>query len=98
MQRNIDVSEMQILPVKPNNGLVAFASCLLNKQFYLGNIAIYTTPNGKSFRLVYPAKVLSNGKQINTFHPITKEAGEAMSYAIINEYNKLIVKAGAEIS
>lgn len=40
---NISISEIQIVPVKPNNGLVAFASCVVNNSLYIGNIAIYTS-------------------------------------------------------
>ncbi len=90
MSNEITLSEIQILPVKPRNGLIAFASFVLNESFYVGNIAIYTTPNGLDYRLVYPLKILSNGKSINIFHPITKEAGEVVRLAITEKYNSLI--------
>ena len=61
----IKISEIQIVPVKPKNGLIAFASCVINSQLYLGNIAIYTLLNKDDFRLVYPSKVVPTGKQIN---------------------------------
>ena len=54
----LNITEIQILPVKPQNGLVAFASCVIDGQFYFGNIAIYTSfsdPSG--FRLIYPTKI-----------------------------------------
>jgi DNA-binding cell septation regulator SpoVG len=68
--------------------LIGFASCIVDKRFFVGNIAIHTTLNGDC-RLVFPAKILPNGKQINCFHPITKEAGIAIKEAIINEYERL---------
>jgi stage V sporulation protein G len=96
MCQNISLSEIQILPVKPNNGLVAFASFILNGQFYIGNVAIYTTPDGFDYRLVYPAKILPNGKQINIFHPITREAGEVIKFAVLEKYRALIMDIEAE--
>ena len=87
------ISEIQIIPVKPKDGLVAFASCVINNSLYIGNIAIYTSPsNPEGYRLVYPLKVLPNGKEINCVHPINKESGEVVSKAIIGEYKKLILE------
>ncbi len=60
------ISEIQIIPLKPKEGLVAFASCVVNKALYIGNIAIYTSPSTQEgFRLVYPVKTLPNGKEIH---------------------------------
>ena len=85
------ISEIQIIPVKPKDGLVAFASCVINNSLYVGNIAIYTSPtNHEGYRLVYPSKVLPNGKEINCVHPINKETGDAISKAIIRKYKDLI--------
>jgi len=87
------ISEIQIIPVKPKDGLVAFASCVVNNSLYIGNIAIYTSPNNlEGYRLVYPLKVLPNGKEINCVHPINKDAGEAIANSIIRSYEDLISK------
>jgi len=91
---NIQISEVQIFPVKPKDGLIAFASCVINDSFYLGNIAIYTSPSShEGFRLVYPSKALPNGKEINCVHPINKDAGDLISHAIIEKFKKIISKA-----
>ena len=89
----IVISEVQIIPVKPRNGLVAFASCVIYNSFYLGNIAIYTSPSSCfGYRLVYPAKELPNGKQINCVHPINKNTGNIIESHIIKQYEKLMEK------
>lgn len=90
--QEILVSEIQIIPVKPKEGLVAFASCVVNSQFYIGNIAIYTRPNGQDYRLVYPCKVLSNGKKINRFHPINRQSADQLTRQIIGIYLDLTEK------
>ncbi len=88
------ISEIQIIPLKPKEGLVAFASCVVNKALYIGNIAIYTSPSTQEgFRLVYPVKTLPNGKEIHCVHPITKEAGEAILKEIIKKFREVISKA-----
>jgi DNA-binding cell septation regulator SpoVG len=88
---SVNLYEIKIMPVKQNNGLVGFASAILNNQIYIGCIGIYTSlssPDG--FRLVYPTKLLSNGTNISIFHPITREAGLSIQKVIISEYLKLV--------
>lgn len=87
----IVISEIQIIPVKPQNGLIAFTSCVINNQFYIGNVAIYTSPSSPDgFRLVYPSQTLNNGKQVSSIHPITKEAGLVIQKQIVEQYLKLM--------
>jgi len=89
--KEIVISEIQIIPVRPHEGLVAFASFVLNKQFYIGNVAIYCRLNSEGYRLVYPSKMLPiNGKEIQCFHPICKEAAEDIEKAVINKLNELV--------
>ena len=91
------VSEIQIIPVKPKDGLIAFASCVIDGRFYLGNIAVYTSPTSPDgYRLLYPIKVLPNGKEIHCVHPITKEVGEAVKRAIISKFEDLMTKQGKD--
>ena len=90
----LEISEIQVIPVKPKEGLVAFASCVVNNALYIGNIAIYTSPSTQSgFRLIYPVKILPNGKEINCVHPINKETGEAILKEIIKKFREVISKA-----
>jgi DNA-binding cell septation regulator SpoVG len=93
LMSSVSISEIHIVPVKPNNGLVAFASCVVNNSLYIGNIAIYTSPSSPNgFRLVYPAKVLPNGKEINCVHPINRETGAAITAAVIDKYERFLMK------
>jgi len=90
----LEISEIQVIPVKPKEGLVAFASCIINKALYIGNIAIYTSPSTQEgFRLAYPIKILPNGKEIHCVHPINKEAGEAILKEIIKNFRDVISNA-----
>jgi len=90
----LSISEVDIIPVKPRNGLIAFASCVVNDQLYLGNIAIHTRLDGSGYRLVFPVKVLPNGKEIQCVHPVTRPAGELLLQAIVEKLEALI--AGAQ--
>ena len=82
------VSEVQIKIVKPRDGLVGFASLVLDGKLYLSSIGIFTKLDGTGFRLTYPTKKVGmNDMQI--YHPINKEAGEAIEEAVISKANEV---------
>ncbi len=82
MEKNL-ISEVQIIPIKPINGLVAFASFILDGKVYLGSIGIMTRPQG-GYRLVYPSKKVGM-KNINTYYPINREVAEQIETEVINQ-------------
>lgn len=82
------LSEIQIIPIKPNNGLVGFASFVLENNFYLGSIGIFTRPEG-GYRLTYPTKIVSN-RNINIFYPINKEFACEIEREVINKYEEVM--------
>ena len=93
MNKFPQVTEIQIIPVKPRDGLVAFTSFVLNDQFYVGDVAIYTRLNG-GYRLVYPTKILTTGKQLPCFHPINRTVSEYVEKKIIFHFENLMTIKG----
>ena len=89
----IHLSEIQIIPVRPKNGLVAFLTFVLDNSFYIGNVAIYTRLGKNGYRLVYPARTLPNGKKIQSFHPINCESAQAIEEQVFEAFSKLTEKA-----
>lgn len=85
---SIEITELQIVPVKPQGGLIAFASFVVNNQFYVGSIALFAKTDG-GYRLLYPTKKFKNGRDINIFHPINKEAGDVILDVVIKEYEAI---------
>ncbi|PIS35660.1 MAG: hypothetical protein COT36_01275 [Parcubacteria group bacterium CG08_land_8_20_14_0_20_38_56] len=86
--KTIKITEIQIVPIKPNNGLVAFASIVLADSLYLGSIGVYTRIDGTGYRITYPTKKIGN-KNINIYHPINKETGKAIEEAIISKVKEI---------
>lgn len=80
------ITEIDIHFVKPNRGLVGFASFVLDGNIYFNSIAIYKKLNADGYRLLYPTK--SNG--VNIFHPINKETTRKIEAAIFNELDSLL--------
>ena len=86
----LEVSEINITPIKPVSGLVAFASCVVYESLYLGSIGIYTRLGG-GYRLTFPTKTVGE-KQLNIFHPINKTFGEYLEKVITEKYEEVMNK------
>ncbi len=78
------ITEIQIVPIKPKDGLIGFISFVLNECLYLGSIGIHTRLDGKGLRLTYPTK-----GAINIFHPINKDMSKAIEEAVFAEALKV---------
>jgi hypothetical protein len=74
---NIVISEVKIDFIKPNEGLVAFASVIIDNSIYLSSIAIYKKLNAQGYRILYP---------------ITKEASNLIEEAIFNKLEDVMSK------
>ena len=74
------VSEVNITPVKPNNGLVGIASVVIDGNIYLNSIAVYTKLDG-SYRLLYPTKTVGNNS-LGLFYPLNRIASKAIEDAV----------------
>jgi len=81
------VTEIQIIPVKPKDGLVAFASFVFDNTFYFSSIGIYTRPHG-GYRLTYPTRK-SLAQSLSIYHPINKEAAHLIERAVIEKYTQI---------
>lgn len=83
----MQVSEVNVTPVKPSNGLVAIASVVVNNSLYLNSIAVFTKLDG-SYRLLYPTKLVG-GRSMSIFHPINRETSRAIEEAIFGKCSEL---------
>lgn len=88
--QGINISEVQVTPIKPKDGLVGFASVIFNDCLYLGSIGIYTRPRG-GFRLTYPTR-RAGATNINVFYPIRKEVAITLENVIIAKFEEVTKK------
>lgn len=85
------ISEVTWYPIKPTEkGLIGFASLLFD-TLSLNNIAVFLKPDG-GYRLVFPNKVLPNGKEIDLYYPIDNETYENIKNAIAEKIKSIIEK------
>jgi len=88
------ISEVTFYPIRPTEkGLIGFASCLFDGRLSLNSISIYTRPDGTDYRLLFPAKTLPNGREINIFYPVDSNTYEVIKKAVINKIKDLAEKA-----
>lgn len=83
------ITEIQILPIKANNGLIAFASCVLDGSIYLGSIGIHKKLDGSGYRLTYPTKKVAD-KDFNIFYPINRQASKEIEDWIILKVKEIM--------
>lgn len=92
MCRKIDpiISSIVFIPIRPTEkGLIGFANLTYDEQIALNGIAVYTRLSGEGFRLVYPLKVLANGKEVNYFCPLTRSVGDILTKAVSDKVANL---------
>lgn len=82
------ISEVQIRVIKPKDGLVGFASCVLDGALYLSSIGIFSKLDGTGYRITFPTKKVGD-TDLQIFHPINKELGQAIESAIMNKIRKV---------
>ena len=85
------ITEVQIIPIKPKDGLVAFASFVLDDSLYLGSVGIATRLQG-GYRLTYPTRRVGD-KDINVFHPINKAFAQAVEDEVIKHFEEVMNKS-----
>lgn len=84
------IKNVNITPVTPYNGLIAFANLTLDNDILLGSIAVYRKLDG-GLRLLYPSKRVK-GKDVTVFHPLTRETSRLIENAIFKECKNVLNK------
>ena len=86
------ISEVQIEFIKPQNGLIAFASFVIEDSFYISSVAIHRKLGGGGYRLTYPSK----GKH-TLCHPINKKTSQAIEKAIFCKLKNVMNKVNHHV-
>jgi len=84
----MQISEIQYIPLKPENGFYGFVSFVLNDELYIGSVAVHSRLDG-SIRLVWPTLNVKGAKHA-TIHPLSKRVGSIIEEAIYNHIKTLL--------
>ena len=90
----MQVTEVEIVFVKSKDGMIGFASLVVDTQLYLSGIAIYRKLVGSGYRLTYPTRKVGEA-QFSLFHPIRKPIGLAIERAIFDKLKNVVSKRDA---
>lgn len=82
------VTEIQIRVIKPKDGLLGFASVVLDGNLYLSSIGIFSKLDGSGYRITYPTKKVGD-LDLHIFHPINKDLGQEIEQAIITKAKEI---------
>ena len=81
----VDVTEVKIRLVdESSDGLLGWASCVVNGALYLNNIAIRRSRTGE-LALAYPSSRSRSDQKHFYFNPITREAKLAIDEAVLGK-------------
>lgn len=76
------ITEVEIVPIKAQNGLIALASVVFDDALFLGSIGVFTRRDGSGYRLTYPTKG-NAGRNFNIYHPIRKDVSDAIERVVL---------------
>ena len=94
----IKVTNIQFIPIKPQSGLVGFASCEIDGLYYLGSLGVYSNLSKPGFyRVTYPCKKIANGQLVKIFSPLSEELNKAITEAISKKVSSLLESEEAYI-
>ena len=82
------ISEIQFIPIRPKDGIVGFASFILDGWLYVGSIAVMTRPQG-GYRLLYPTRKIAD-RNIDIVHPIQRDCGRQVEEKVIGKVEEVM--------
>lgn len=85
----MNIIKVELLPIKPHNGLMAFACVEINNQFYISSIGVHKRRDGVGYRITYPTKKVGDLNQ-TIFHPIEPSFSKEMERAICSKAEELM--------
>lgn len=87
MSLQMKISEVQIELIKPRNGLIGFASFVIDNNMYISSVAIHTKLNSIGYRLTYPKK-----QNFTICHPINRKVSKIIEDAVFNKLKDVMKK------
>ena len=79
----MEVTKIELIPIKAQQGMVAFAEVVLNDCFYLSSIGVHRRLDGSGYRITFPGKKVGE-RQVSFFHPLTPELSNQLAKAIVS--------------
>jgi DNA-binding cell septation regulator SpoVG len=77
------IKRIEIVPIRPFEGLIAFANVVLEEGLYLGSIGVHRKLDG-GFRITFPTRKVGEAN-LCIYHPMTPEISKEFETAICSK-------------
>lgn len=84
----MEVTSIQLIPIKSQKGLIAFAEVVLDSCLFLSSIGVHTKLDGGGYRITYPTKK-AGFADIALFHPINMTLSKEIEAAVVAKAKEL---------
>lgn len=83
------VTKVEIVPIRPREGLVGFASIEIDDKFYVSSIGVHKKRDGSGFRLTFPTKG-SGSHNLPICHPTSPSFSKEIETAVIEKAQAIL--------
>lgn len=81
------IKRIEIVPIRPFEGLIAFANVILEEGLYLGSIDVHRKLDG-GFRITFPSKKVGEAN-LCIYHPLNPEVSKEFEMAICSKAEEM---------
>jgi DNA-binding cell septation regulator SpoVG len=85
----MSIIKVELLPIKPQNGLMAFACVEINNEFYVSSIGVHKRRDGKGYRITYPTRKVGE-QNLTIFHPTEPSFSKEIEHAICTRAEEVL--------
>lgn len=83
------VTKVEIVPMQPRDGLMAFASIEIDDRFYIGSIGVYKKRDCTGYRITFPTRKVGD-HSLTICHPTKPELSKEIESAITNKAEQVL--------
>ena len=84
----MEVTNVQLIPIRAQHGLIAFAEVVLDSCLFLSSIGVHTKLDGDGYRITYPTKKAGSA-DIALFHPINRALSKEIEASVVAKAKEL---------
>lgn len=78
------IKNIEIVPIKPHQGLIGIVHLEFENSLYLGSIGLHRRMDGTGYRITYPTKKVGE-RNIAIYHPINKLLSKEIETTILQK-------------
>ncbi|MBM3196268.1 MAG: hypothetical protein FJZ62_05940 [Chlamydiae bacterium] len=85
----MSITKVEIIPIRPQNGMVGFASVEIEGQFYVSSIGVHKRRDGTGYRITYPTRKVGQ-QDLTIFHPTEPSLSKEIEQAICDKAEEVM--------